>query len=457
MAKLNKQRCNVKVMNMKISACYIAKNEVENLAKSLASLRNQVDEIILVDTGSTDDTKNIAIAYGAKVFEYQWQDDFSAPRNLALEKAQGDWIIFIDCDEYFATECMGRIRSTIEKVHYDNFRGILLLRRYDIDVDKNKEILADTLVSRIYYHNPHYRYAGFVHEELLDNGNVIPEQKVVPAEDLWLIHTGYSERYSQDKAKRNLRLLEKELSATNAPERLYMYLADAYLGLNQKDKAEHYARLDVARGRQNTTYASRSYRILLQLSLDKEESAIDRFFLCQAAVRDFPENPEFRADLGECLGILGYCNLAAEEMEKALICYHQYYGIEPMLMTPEDAENIKKRIAYWHSRQKAVTLPEVANALQMLILALCCMDDEGYWQFSGREVIPEMFAVVLDRMHGGKFILNGEYGRAFADIAEALLEKEKYRELEKLLNYAGELPQEYKNQLVSKLDEKIKR
>lgn len=442
---------------MKISACYIAKNEAKNLDRSLASLHTQVDEIILVDTGSTDDTKKIAVSYGAKVFAYQWQDDFSAPRNLALEKAQGDWIIFIDCDEYFAPDCRNRIRSTIEKLHQKNFRGTLLLRRYDIDVDKNNEIQADTLVLRIFYHNPHYQYAGFVHEGLLDNGNSITESKIIPAEELCLIHTGYSERYSRDKAERNLKLLEKELSVTDNPESLYMYLADAYLGLDQKDKAEHYARLDVARGRQNTTYASRSYRILLQLSLDKEESAIDRFILCQAAVRDFPENPEFRADLGECLGILGYCNLAAEEMEKALICYNHYYGIEPMLMTSEDAENIRKRIAYWHSRQKAVSLPEVANALQMLILALCCMDDEAYWQFSAREVIPERFAVVLDRMHGANFILNGEYGRAFADIAEALLDKEKYRELEKLLNYAGELPQEYKNQLVSKLDEKIKR
>ena len=97
---------------MKISACYITKNEERNIARSLQSLADAVDEIIVVDTGSTDGTREIAEALGARVLDFSWQDDFSAPRNFAVEAASGDWIVFLDADEWFV-EPQG-VRSTIE-------------------------------------------------------------------------------------------------------------------------------------------------------------------------------------------------------------------------------------------------------------------------------------------------------------------------------------------------------
>ena len=86
---------------MRISACYIVRNEAAKLERSLASLEGAVDEIIVVDTGSSDDTVKIAEAHGAQVFHFPWQDDFSAARNVSLSKATGDWILVVDADEYF--------------------------------------------------------------------------------------------------------------------------------------------------------------------------------------------------------------------------------------------------------------------------------------------------------------------------------------------------------------------
>ena len=83
----------------KISACYIVKNEENNLSRSLESIKKVADEIIIVDTGSEDRTIEIAESYGAKVIKTLWEDDFSKPRNLAIEEATGDWIIFLDADE----------------------------------------------------------------------------------------------------------------------------------------------------------------------------------------------------------------------------------------------------------------------------------------------------------------------------------------------------------------------
>ena len=89
---------------MKISAVYIAKNEANNIARSLDSIKEAVDELILVDTGSTDETVNIFKSYVGNVFYQEWQDDFSAPRNLALSKTTGDWIIVLDADESFSQD-----------------------------------------------------------------------------------------------------------------------------------------------------------------------------------------------------------------------------------------------------------------------------------------------------------------------------------------------------------------
>lgn len=442
---------------MKISACYITRNEERNLAKSLDSLHDQVDEIILVDTGSLDKTKEIAASFGACVYDFVWGDDFSAPRNFALDKASGDWIIFLDADEYIAPECTENIRSIVEKAHSSGHRGMLLIRRYDIDEDCNGEIMADTLVPRIYYHNPAFRYIGLVHEELREYERPILEQMIIPSEQLLLIHTGYSTRLSEAKAKRNLALLEKEMKAADNQERLYMYMADAYLGLGEKDQAEHYARLDIARGRQNTTYASRSYRILLQLSLEKGESASNRLLLCQEAVKDYPENPEFRADLAECLGVLGNYHLAAQEMRQALHNFYHYNGIEPMLMTTEDAENIKQRIIFWQERQKETSLSEIANTLQLLLLPLCCMEDDSYKKFAFKSILPKGFLNVLDRMHGGLVLLKDDDGKYFLDIMDVLLAKGKHRELNLLLTYVGDLSEHWRQKIIDKLEGQIQK
>lgn len=100
----------------KISACVIAKNEAGNITRCLQSMQDIVDEMIVVDTGSTDDTTKIAEQLGAKVFHYKWNNDFAAARNYALEQAKGDWIIFLDADEYIVPEKIKNVRPFIEKL-----------------------------------------------------------------------------------------------------------------------------------------------------------------------------------------------------------------------------------------------------------------------------------------------------------------------------------------------------
>jgi glycosyltransferase involved in cell wall biosynthesis len=111
---------------MRISGCIIARNEEENIANCITRLKNTVDEIIVVDTGSEDDTVRIADELGAYVLKQKWDNDFSKAKNYALEHAKGDWIVFLDADEYFHENSIANVRPVIQKVHTDrNTEGIL--------------------------------------------------------------------------------------------------------------------------------------------------------------------------------------------------------------------------------------------------------------------------------------------------------------------------------------------
>jgi len=92
-----------------ISACMIVRNEEKLLPGCLESIRDWVDEIIVVDTGSSDATLDIARQYGARVFQQPWEGDFSKHRNYSVEQASGDWLLIIDADERFVLEDVPQI------------------------------------------------------------------------------------------------------------------------------------------------------------------------------------------------------------------------------------------------------------------------------------------------------------------------------------------------------------
>ena len=395
-----------------ITACYIVKDEAAVLARSLAYLPEQVDELLIADTGSTDDTISVGKSYGAQVWSIPWQDDFSRARNAVLERAKGDWIVFLDADEYLSDETVGHLRTIIEALHPTEAKGILM-RRLDIDADQDNEVLADAYVLRIFRNSPQLRYEGRIHEGLTWQGAAVQPVVTASPEDLMLYHTGYSSTLSEAKAKRNLKLLLQDIRETTHPERLYGYLADAYLGVGNEQQAEHFARLDVQQGRRATTYASRSYRILLQLLSAAVGRSQERRELCLAAVRDFPEIPEFRADYAECLAIAGDYKEASAQMEQALKAFGEYEGMEPMLFTEEMAAQAKERMLQWQRRlgaaKKSVEKPagqttedlllRMMRRIKDLSLALLAMAPEDYQAQQLDAVLPREFRQVIRIYH----------------------------------------------------------
>jgi glycosyltransferase involved in cell wall biosynthesis len=223
----------------KISACTIAKNEEKTIAKSIDSYKYFVDEIIVVDTGSTDDTVKVAQEHGATVYHYEWNNDFAAAKNAALEHATGDWIIFLDADEYFVEDCGKRVREAIVEAE---LRGNGSIGCRMININKNTgSVIADIFSVRVLKRGFRYRYS--VHEEQVREDG----KDILVADKSWffLYHTGYDPEVLEAKAKRNLDIMLDQLEKETNPARQIVYksyLCDCYSVMHDHEKTIKYAK-----------------------------------------------------------------------------------------------------------------------------------------------------------------------------------------------------------------------
>ncbi len=199
-----------------ISVCIIAKNEESRIESCLRSIKPFGFEIVVVDTGSTDRTKEIAEKYADKVLDFAWCDDFSAARNFSLREASNNWIFMIDCDEtikeidveeltYFRKHLSDKVGS-VSRENLVTENGVLTLNNIDY--------------TERFFNKKLYRYTGIIHEQLTPiKGNELPNLLLHTT----LLHTGYDMTDAQRQAKyrRNFTLLEKQLEQD--PQNPYLY------------------------------------------------------------------------------------------------------------------------------------------------------------------------------------------------------------------------------------------
>ena len=198
---------------MKISLCMIVKDEEDNLAKCLNSALGAVDEIIVIDTGSHDNTCEIARDFGAQVENYAWDSNYSAARNCSLEMATGDWILFLDADEELAPESAQILRRLVEDDQFDGY----FLRIENYLGNENSREMSPDLVFRLFRNRPAYRFRGAIHEQIVE---VILEDKSARlgiAENFVIRHYGYldSQIEKKDKKNRNLTMIAEQVK--NSP------------------------------------------------------------------------------------------------------------------------------------------------------------------------------------------------------------------------------------------------
>ncbi|NJR67135.1 MAG: tetratricopeptide repeat protein [Leptolyngbyaceae cyanobacterium CRU_2_3] len=172
---------------MKLSFCMIVKNEAENLPRCLESVVGQVDELIVLDTGSTDETVAIAQSFNAQVHHFPWNNSFADARNTALEYVTGDWILVLDADEVLVQAVIPTLKQAMQQEQ----AIVVNLIRQEVGAAQSPY----SLVSRLFRNHPQVRfsrpYHAIVDDSVAELMQQEPQWQVVNCADVAILHYGY--------------------------------------------------------------------------------------------------------------------------------------------------------------------------------------------------------------------------------------------------------------------------
>ncbi|MDQ3000637.1 MAG: glycosyltransferase [Fibrobacterota bacterium] len=229
-----------------LSLCMIVKNEKDNLPACLASVEGLAGEIIVVDTGSTDGTQDIARSFGARVVQSNWQGDFSLARNLSLTEAAGRWILWLDADDRMLEEDKRNLRKLVEADPELDPRAYGVMVKNTRDGGVTGSVFNQI---RLFPNRPDLRFRSPVHEQILP---ALEEARIpVTYLSIRVLHTGYSDpEVARAKQVRNKAILETQVhSDLGITPVTYYTLASACADLgNHKEAVAWYLKAgDLAR------------------------------------------------------------------------------------------------------------------------------------------------------------------------------------------------------------------
>jgi tetratricopeptide (TPR) repeat protein len=193
--KKNKNRART------LSVCMIVKDEEKFIGQSLESVRAFADEIVVVDTGSSDNTVEIAQTFGARVFHHPWENSFAMHKNQAIGYATGDWILFIDADEALKQNCGPILKKAVDQIEEEAV-FITIISYFNNNASQSRESKV-----RLFQNSPQIRYQGIVHEQLVG-------YRSSRTHPVCLFHYGYDldKTTLKKKSKRTLDLLNKQIA-----------------------------------------------------------------------------------------------------------------------------------------------------------------------------------------------------------------------------------------------------
>ncbi len=298
----------------------IVKNEEKNIERALSWGKNIVSEQIVVDTGSTDRTVEIAEKMGAKVYHFQWIDDFSAAKNYAIDKCSGNWIAFLDADEYFNSEDSGKLIKYIRETEENGGEGIFTLL---LNLDEEGKVKTSATHIRIFKNLPDLRYKRRIHEQLMhsDGHNI----KVLDAtQELTIWHTGYAGETGKEKQKsnRNLNMILKDIEDDPENYEMYLYLGNEYYGREMYREAENAYSVYIEHlpeeilGTDVDAANAFLYHIYTLIQQDKDAGTILSSY--RRAVQRIKENADIPYIMGRCLYEAKFYSDATECLREAL-------------------------------------------------------------------------------------------------------------------------------------------
>lgn len=262
----------------------IVRNEEDCLARCLKSIDSIVDEIVIVDTGSTDKTMEIARQFGAYIYQITWPGDFAEARNVSLAKAKGEWILVLDADEELAPSSRELLLNTITDPDLDGVISIL--------TDCNGNNRSTAQVCRLFRNNSAYRFEGAIHEQIINS--ILRNGGKVARKEINVFHYGYQEEYIKNKYKRarNISLLEKIVADGKADHNIYYNLGREYHRLGEHKRAIAYYKLSFENGSSLEKFLTSDLLRRMAdclISINDYEQAYEIIKLAQEAYPDFAD------------------------------------------------------------------------------------------------------------------------------------------------------------------------
>lgn len=392
---------------IKLSQCMIVKNEEKNIEQALSWGKGYVCEQIVVDTGSTDKTVELAEQMGAKVYHFEWNDNFAAAKNYAIEQASGNWIAFLDADEFLPEEDAKKVMKCLQEAH--PHQEIDFLRTKIVDVNETGQIMGAFPQDRFFRNVPGLRYQYRIHETL-----TYPGKERLLAYDvqnkITILHTGYGAHINRpDKGERNARMLEADLAENPKDAMRLMYLGDAYIMQDKEEDAlscyrkllwdDSIEKADIASSNDEIAYIRAGLQIMRIRHAEPASATKEEFLKINETLK--PYGGDSYPDLDYYTAIMyfrdGDMKQSAELFERALHKLEHYTGADVTTMTG-DLEVPNKVIAMQSlsegNLQKAVQYAVKAlrvnkysgDAIKILIAAFKMehkpgMGAESYWQF----------------------------------------------------------------------------
>ncbi len=279
--------------DVKLSLCMIVRDNQTIIGSCLESIRPWVDEMIVVDTGSTDETPAMAVRLGARVFHFPWCDDFSAARNESLKHARGEWIFWMDSDDTISAADGEALRQLARSSHESNRLGYVMQVVCPHTSEEGHLDLASTGQVKLFRNHPGLCFERRIHEQILPS--IRRARGQIGYSEIRIVHSGadYSPAGQRRKFERNVRLLNLELQdRPNDPE-VYFYLGMTHLNAGAYEDAvgnlQHCLELE-STGPTGLNL-EKAYALLLS-SLSHLDRIDEAWATCQRARQACPSDPE---------------------------------------------------------------------------------------------------------------------------------------------------------------------
>jgi FkbM family methyltransferase len=294
-----------------LSLCMIVRDNARTLGACLESIKPWVDEMVVVDTGSLDDTPAIAARLGARVFHFPWCDSFSAARNESLRHARGRWLFWMDSDDTISSENGRKLRELVLRDGDPSVLGYVMQVHCPGPGEEGETDLTVVDHVKLFRNRPDLRFDRRIHEQIIPAIRRAGGQ--IAWSDVFVVHSGsdHSPEGKERKLQRDFHLLHLELQEEPDHPFTLFNLGMTYADAGQYEAAVDYLRRSIARSGDGESHLRKAYALLVGAlgQLKRWEGAWEA---CQEGLQKFPQDAELRFRKGVLLHERGRLPAAVE-------------------------------------------------------------------------------------------------------------------------------------------------